>query len=351
MNLLIYPTSKNVQALIRYSDLVTKYSKTTLCAPKGWCKENDDFSVFDRGTKTGNLVHTDLDKELSFADAVYFPESPVPLRQKYIQDKIIQAVHLGKFVYLDCGTISEIVQKSLNITVLHGEEFIPDLNGMVSPEICKIPIPIVFVMGLGPQTGKFMVQLALRKFFLEKGYRISQVGSSQQSRFFGFNSIPDVFFSKELSIREKIIGLNRYFYTKYISEKPEIMIIGLPGGIMPLSAVRFEELGEMAYLISQAISPDCAILCSYAVNLTNDIIDNIKAICRYRLGVSFTNLVITNTAIELSLETRSIKCDTIDLEKFDEKYKLISANGLKVFDGSNSFELAKLAECVYEELI
>ena len=294
MKLLIYPVSKHVSPLVRYSHLLN-FDQVALCSPKGWCRDSDDFSVFDGGTQTGKQVHTDINHELINADAVYFPESPVQLRLEYLRELVNNVIHLGKQVFLDDESIPGISGKRLNVTILQGEDFIPDLIRSNTPEVCKIPVPVIFVMGIGPETNKMIVQLALRQFFLEKGYRISQVGTARLSSFFGFHAFPNIFFSNELSIRE--------------------IIIGLPGGIMPLNSVRYEELGEMAYLISQAVTPDCSVLCSYAVSLTADYINKIKQICQFRLGAPVNNLVISNTDIELSLEDRTMRFPTIGPEQ------------------------------------
>lgn len=350
MKLLIYPVSKHVSPLVRYGNLLN-FDQVALCAPKGWCRDSDDFSVFDGGIQTGKQVHTDINHELFNADAVYFPKSPVQLRLEYLRELVNNVIHLGKQVFLDDESIPGISGKRLNVTILQGEDFIPDLIRSDTPEVCKIPVPVIFAMGIGPETNKMIVQLALRQFFLEKGYRISQVGTARLSSFFGFHAFPNIFFSNELSIREKIIGLNRYLYHKYLLEKPEVMIIGLPGGIMPLNSVRYEELGEMAYLISQAVTPDCSVLCSYAVSLTADYINKIKQICQFRLGAPVNNLVISNTEIELSLEDRTMRFHTIGPEQVLSKCNVTNIGGMRVFRATHTPDLIQMARCVYEELI
>lgn len=44
MRLLVYPASREVSGFARYKDLLTEYDEVSLCAPRGWCNEGDDFS-------------------------------------------------------------------------------------------------------------------------------------------------------------------------------------------------------------------------------------------------------------------------------------------------------------------
>lgn len=351
MRLLVYPASKEVSGFARYKDLLMEYDEVGLCAPRGWCNEGDDFSQIDSGEITRTSVQVDWEQSFLSADGVYFAESPVPLRQEYIQQRILQAVRLGKKVYLDKMVPLIELEELEDYQVLQGEPFQVDFTEKDSREICKIPVPVIFIMGTGPNCNKFEVQLALRRYFLKKGYRVAQVGSKRQAYFFGFRSLPDMFFQNTLTIREKIVGLNRFFYQKYLREKPEVMIIGVPGGIMPLSPVRFEELGEMAYLISQAITPDVSILCTYSVDLSQDYLEKMKMICKYRLNAPISYMVLSNTEIELSMETRSMQFRTVSLQQVEEKCALSSAASLRLFCGTDPDNLSQLAECVWQELI
>ncbi len=84
-----------------------------------------------------------------------------------------------------------------------------------------------------------------------------------------------------------------------------MMIISLPGGIMPVNPIRFDELGEKAYLISQAVTPDAAVLCTYAFEFNQDYAEEMQAICQYRLGTAVKHLVVSGTGMSLSSDTET----------------------------------------------
>ena len=174
---------------------------------------------------------------------------------------------------------------------------------MQDPEIRTIPVPVVFVLGTGPHTNKLEVQTALGKHFRERGYAVSQVASRNLGNFLGYHTVPESLFSQAATTKDRIILLNRYFHKIYLRDKPEVMVIGLPGGIMPVNPIRFDELGEKAYLISQAVTPDAAVLCTYAFEFNQEYVKEMQAICQYRLGTAVKHLVVSGTEIGLSPET------------------------------------------------
>lgn len=349
MKLLIYPASKEVSAFARFNELITEYEEVSFCIPKGWADDGDDFSKIDGGSFCGVSVRTDMNTEMYSADGVYFANSPIQLRKEYILQKAHQAFQLGKKVYLDSSIESDRSVKSENITCLEGENY--KFTAESTSEVCKFPVPVIFVLGAGPFTNKFEVQLALRKYFIKNKYRVTQIGSKRHASFFGFSSLPEAFFKNSLTIREKIIGLNRYFYQKFLQEKPDVMIIGIPGGIMPLSPVRFEELGEIAFLISQAISPDVSIFCSYLMNFTKEYLEKIELVCKYKLNAPISYFVISNTELELSMETRFMQYKTAEFQQIRKMCEQANKMGFRSFCGSDSSDLSELSNCVFQKLV
>ena len=272
MKWMVYPASRYVSVLARYPEEVPECEEIRFVTPEGWGADGEDFSSLDGGLPTGVQLSNDFDRALDKADAVLFADGPIPLPEKYLLGKIAQALDAKKRVVLEkipeglAGKLPldrvEILQEDDPVSVTKPQ--------MQDPEIRTIPVPVVFVLGTGPHTNKLEVQTALGKCFREHGYSVSQVASRNLGNFLGYHTVPESLFSQAATTKDRIILLNRYFHKIYLRDKPEVMIIGLPGGIMPVNPIRFDELGEKAYLISQAVTPDAAVLCTYAFEFNQD---------------------------------------------------------------------------------
>ena len=91
---------------------------------------------------------------------------------------------------------------------------------------------MVFVASVIENTNKFDVQLGLRKFLQEEGYKVSQIGTKEYCELFGFHAIPEFMYANQLSEADKIVWFNRICKSIELQEKPDIFIIGVPGATM-----------------------------------------------------------------------------------------------------------------------
>lgn len=315
MRLLIFPAAKEVNVFARYSDMIEGFDDIVFATSKGAGEEPVDFADLDGGPVTGIYVSADFDEALRNVDAVFFSETAKSLSSGFVLKKFEAAISSGKKVYTEY--VPDGIQSDA-VTVLNGDGFPADFSTDGGRDnVYEIPVPVVFIFGSGPNTHKFLTQVALRKFFQNEGYAISQVGTKRCSNFFGFPSIPSWVYQSGLNEREKIVALNRFFYSRYVQDKPEVMLIGIPGGFMPMNPMKYEEMGTLAYLISQAVTPDAAVFCSYAMNFTAEYMEWQKNVCRYKLNVPIRHMVISNTSMEVSLESRKCEYFTTPFSAFN----------------------------------
>lgn len=307
MKLLVFPANKDVNAFARYGDMVKEFNNIAFVVPRKMDAGFVDFASLDGGPATQKCITDDFDRELRTSDAVLFLENAKSMSAKFILNKFQAALSSGKRVY------AEYIPHGVDskaITVLSGSSVPADFSTDHGRDnVYEIPVPVVFILGSGPNTHKFLVQVALRKFFIDSGYAISQVGTKCFSNFFGFPSIPSWTYQSGMTEREKIIALNRFFYNQYVQDKPEVMLIGVPGGFMPMNPMKYEDMGIFAYLISQAVTPDAAVFCSYAMDFTDEYVKWQKNVCKYKLNAPIRHVIISNTSMNISLETR--KCEYI----------------------------------------
>lgn len=133
--------------------------------------------------------------------------------------------------------------------------------------------PIIAVMGTTSKQGKFTLQLKLRRYFINKGYSVGQIGTEPSSLLFGFDEVYAYGYNSSV----KLTGEDSIFYINqllgHIEDKNvDIIIAGSQSQTLHYSTGNLNcySLKNVEFLL--AIEPDIVILC---VNYF-DTIDYIK---------------------------------------------------------------------------
>lgn len=178
--------------------------------------------------------------------------------------------------------IRELCRKYRAEYKLIQESYVPEASD--SFELKEIDVPIVSVVGIGPNTQIFDVELQLYREFKREGHKITYISSQRIGRLVGEHSIPDFMFDTR-SEREKILLFNRFIYETANEEKPDILLLGVPGEIMPLSKKHSLNFGIVPYEIFSAVKPDISVLSLYNLEYTDEFIEKETAYCKYHLNM------------------------------------------------------------------
>lgn len=349
MKLMIFPATKENSAFARYEEMLIEYQSVVLVTLNGYGVDGADFMTIDGGDISGKAISTDFLGELAKSDAIYFTVGAAQLPVEIFKQVMKEASAMKKRIYVD-ATLPKSELSDVN--VLYSDTFSFEKTYQYdAPEICEIPIPVIFVYGTGPYTNKFEVQLALRKSFMDSGYSVSQVSTRREAQLFGFSSLPDNLINSKRTVKETVVALNRYFYSKYLNERPEVMIVGVPGGITQVNPMRFEEIGDMAFLMSQAVTPDISILCSYGHSLSEDHIQWLNNICKYRLNSPVSHFVLSNTDATLSFETHESEYMTVPMDFLRSDRILEPGSSINLFYALDKESMKQLGSAVVDELI
>lgn len=171
--------------------------------------------------------------------------------------------------------------------------FNEDLYSDGIPKIRDIDKPLVMIVGTGANTGKFDIQLRVREMFLSGGYKVSQIGSKSYCELWGFHSFPD-FMNKTLNAAEKIVRFNHYVNYIANSEDADIVIVGVPGGVVPISNKLFDDFGIMNYMVANAVKPDYVILNTGFVDYNNNYVETMVKALKYRLDYDVDSVFLSN---------------------------------------------------------
>lgn len=171
----------------------------------------------------------------------------------------------------------EFEEKSLQI-------FWPSANnekGLLSKfgKMYTIKSPVLGVLGTSHQQGKFTLQLALRRLFMENGYKVCQLGTEPHALLFGMDFVYPFGYGSNFSLsdQESIEILNHHMHEMDM-KNPEIIIVGSQAGTMPM---RFNNMvqyrtDQLAFLLGT--KPDAVILCVNYHDYMKDILRSIKGI-------------------------------------------------------------------------
>jgi peptide maturation system protein (TIGR04066 family) len=353
---LVYPYNRQFTPFLRYGGLDFKEFK--LSAPGGWGMTGKDASQADDGDYLGITVNSDFNSELQTCDCVIFCDYSLPLDfNKYIYPKMLESLHKKKDIICLLPLDTYCEQQLRTLSDYEGvrfnyynnefaDSFSDEFLKKTEVKIQAITTPVIFVIGAGEETNKFDIQLALRRFYLEKGYKVSQIGSRKYCECAGFHSFPQFMYDKAMSETKKVICFNNYVKRIETDEKSDIFIIGVPGGIIPLNDVFVQDFGILAYEVSCAVRPDVCILSVYYDQYNKSIFDDVNNSIRHKFGFDIDCINLANVRLDMadSYFKRELKYFNISNKDADEIKALLNLPDKNVFNISNSRDAHSIGE-------
>lgn len=252
------------------SQYIQGYAISDLVSPPGWGYENE---VIHNST-TSFCVTSDFDTALHRCSAVWFvDDGEVKLPFDVLLSKVQKASSYNKKIIYTRKSKNEYDKLQLEFPECSIKE-----NYNSNPEeeykfdgCYDIGTTIIMVVGLMQGTDKLLAQLSLRNSFTKKGYKVSLVSSRNGAEIYGAHSLPHFMLDKTISVTDKIIRYNHYVKMIEIFEKPELIIIGVPGGAFPIDNIRHNDFGIFTFIISRAVPCDAGIMClPYIQNIHED---------------------------------------------------------------------------------
>lgn len=255
---------------------------------------------------------------------------------------------------------SEVVKKIVGIAVKHGikivcarddvdidyelfkkeceeksaeYEFVCNETALVNSKVVnKIDIPVITISGIGPYVGKFEVGLYLKNSFQNAGYNVLYISPRREGKLFGIHIFPEYMYDKNLDYTAKVFEFNSHVNSLVREEKPDIVLIGVPGEMMELSEKHKMNFGILASAVFNAIKPDVSILNMYNMQYTDEFLEEQKKYCKYRFGMIPDLFYATYTGvIDSSLQEAWIQYFHAD-RLFDDlldKHKIYSESDVK----------------------
>lgn len=287
---MIYPFHAGLCCFVRYLDMLP-YDEFVLVSPKGYGFENKDVGTIDRGGELGLKVTSDFEESIKKVSEVIFTKPTDDISDK-IQLSIRQKKNITCLFSLEDET--EIIKQCNNNSLEYKNYSKNRVEIDISEKrLFQFDTPILLVCGMSEKTQKFDIQLTLKRELEKLGYSISQVGSRSYSSIFSMHNFPD-YLLKQNDEMNKITYFNNYIKFIETTEKPDVIIIGIPGGIIPYDLNHNNRFGILAYMVCQTISIDYAILSLANDYYDSDFYDFIQQYSKYKYGFKINMLHLSN---------------------------------------------------------
>lgn len=348
--MMIYPYSNAYEPYVLYSELMDNIKVTSLVASSG-------SGIVGKSITTDNeilVVSSDFEEELSKCDIVWFVEDEkYELSNGVVREHLMSAVENHKKIVFtrtmkkEGKQIEALIPEQQNITP---KRLVETKEKLIYEHCYRIETPVLIIYGTEKDTGKLGVQLALRKEFIEKGYRVSSISSRLDSELYGVHAIPSFMFDTSNNETEKIQKYNHYVKQIELMEYPDIIIIGIPGGILPYDEIDHNEYGILAHEISYAVPCDAAIMCiPYNPDFTGDYSDLGKAVEQiFRFQTIGCNLAARVPDMQRTIENKERHLVSLDSDFIDSKIATYKRNN--VFNFLNKNDANKAAEHIIDFL-
>ncbi len=351
----IYPFDRDSVFFLRHNNLCSEYHFVHIVTLSGWGLSGKDASETDDGPVIGIKIEEDFENALMDCDTVLFvePDTTIDIHQ-IIYSKLIKAANEQKNI-ICAFPLKENEKKNIACLCKQKNKMFRYLMdeqkkySLLSKErIEEIITPVIFVGGIAERTNKYEIQLSLRENIIKAGYKVAQVGTHNDCELMGFHSFPQFMFQKEFYEWEKISLFNHFIKSIEVNEKPDIILIGIPGGTLKMGQKFPNKCGILAYEIAQAVQPDVMILgILYQKGIDEKYLEELKTAHENRYGFRIDCINVSNTMYNSSYSEKLEKLQYIMINykyviKETKKIKSLKTPVFQAFESNMGRNVSQL---------
>lgn len=313
--LLIFPYNSDTETLIKNQDLFVDFKLIALSSYQ------EDTIKF-QNVKERHDVYCDSDfgRCCNLVEAVLFADNTMGYDVEGYQERINIArdhqlkIYMSSILAIKLGLLNKI--EEYGILLLDKFKQLND-DFFIDKEL-EVEVPVISVMGLGENCDKFKFQIIIRKELKKLGYNVLSISSNTLGSFLGMEVFPDFLFSKEYSFTEKIRRLNHWIVKLERKKKPDLIILGCPGGVLPLNELCTNFYGEIPLVVANAVVSDLGIMSLYKYFAgTDQSLERLKQLCQFRYNISVQDFFVSEKYYKNNFEASKIDFYEYNKEKHD----------------------------------
>jgi hypothetical protein len=256
----IFPFNKEMHSIIRYNDLLSFQIS-------GVYDIRESAYV---GSNTAHIMKADVKafpikrvEEMDWESFDTLILGNIPSQNAFflsrMREKLVEkAMSFGKKIFSFDDLRNKYKYERLYCPSVDRSDVPPERLG----KLFRITKPVIGVYGTSSSQGKFTLQLALRKKFLEFGYIVGQIGTEPSSELFGIDYTYPMGFNSSVYIdsHDSIAYIN-YRMNKLCEANCDIIITGSQASVLPVDIGNKSMYPIRQYSFLMGTQPDCMILC------------------------------------------------------------------------------------------
>lgn len=303
--LMFYPVTQELVALIRSELFQLNIENVIICDNKGSGLGGKDIAVIDGKEETGCIITEEFEKAVEESDIVVFTRDALSLDDRKKLELKKGYVKNARKELIDHFESSSLEKefldatKTIKVEIMDGVQY--QLTGKdyyKAEGLLDIEVPIIGVVGLSEKTGKFEVQLSLVCALEKLGYKVTWLSSNLLSSIVGREMFPSFMLEKDMDDREQILFFNRYLKFIEKKEKPDVILVGIPGVIMPCTSKITGDFGILAEKVFRAASPDYFILNTFFEFFSDEYFEEMKNYVKYNFGCPLNAIYVNNRRVD-----------------------------------------------------
>lgn len=125
-----------------------------------------------------------------------------------------------------------------------------------------ISVPVLGIFGTSSQQGKYTLQLALRRMFLEEGYRVGQLGTEPSALLFGMDEMLHFGYDANVHMgHQEFIESVNHLLNEIQKKNVEIILAGAQSNTVPYGITNIRYIPSLQIDFLLGLNPDRVVLC------------------------------------------------------------------------------------------
>ena len=276
-NACLFPFSEETLLMLKYKVLIKDYSIKYTAALPG----HSNGFISDINNCDVEYINIWNDAVCENFDTIIVPSNYVDTYNEDVKNRLLSLEKLGKEI-VPVGESSAFISHKMT----------------QKSQIFPISACVIFITGLGPHIQKNELTIELYNRFNANGISVEVVSSYVGASIMGFHEFPNFMYYNNIDECNKMIKFN-HFIKDIDSKNPDIIIICLPGSVMPYpDETDVSNCGVLHFMISNIVPPDYVCCNLYAKEYSEYELIDIIEMSEKRMGKSLDGLVISDFAID-----------------------------------------------------
>lgn len=339
MKVVVYPFDRDFLPVLKNRDLLEELEIESVVSLRGWGFVNSVVSAYG-GRQY--VVSDSLNAALEDCDCLWVVDSWNPCSfGDYILPAALLAAKRGRRIICtrslndaETAVLRETLTESM---VSFTEQYDAYMchKGEGRGLLGAVNVPVVTVVGVAENAGKFDTQASLFRHLQQYGYQVCWISSRKEAALMGAHPLPDFMLKAGLSENEKIIAMNKYTMILERAEQPDIFLIGVPGAFTLYSRRYSSDFGILAQEMIQAVTPDVLIAGSlYSTGGEAHSYERLEHLAEQRLGIGIDFHVMAPYMIDnsTSAQERKTRYLTVDEERVSQRVSELDHGNLFSID-------------------